>query len=207
MRRLTLASLVPPCLVFAGLVQPLAAEPLNRRDRDYAMSVLHATRKQFVDAVAALPEAQWRFQPAPDRWSIAQVAEHLVATEEFFGTLVRDKLVKAPAQPDQKSAYAGKDVEFVAMIADRSEKAKAPEMLKPTDKSPNRDALLARFRELRDANIRYVETTQDELRTRFMPFGEGQLIDAYQALLLMGAHTERHVKQMREVQADAKYPK
>ena len=35
----------------------------------------------ILDAIAGLSPAQWTFKPAPDRWSIAEVLEHLSHTE------------------------------------------------------------------------------------------------------------------------------
>ncbi|HCO82594.1 MAG TPA: DinB family protein, partial [Arenibacter sp.] len=46
---------------------------------------------------------------------------------------------------------------------------------------------------------------QDDLRNRYqqLPFGT---VDAYQILLFMSGHTERHIKQMEEVMDDEDFP-
>src|SRR5947209_6162535 len=53
------------------------AAPLDQGERDRAMSHLHATRKMFLDSVAGLSDTQWNFKPAPERWSVAECAEHI----------------------------------------------------------------------------------------------------------------------------------
>ena len=47
---------------------------MTQEERDFAMSSLHASRKLFLDAIAGLSDAQWKFKPAPDRWSITAPA-------------------------------------------------------------------------------------------------------------------------------------
>jgi len=44
-----------------------------------------------------LSEAQWNFKPAPDRWSVAQVMEHIAAAEDFIRGMVKEKIMMAPA--------------------------------------------------------------------------------------------------------------
>ena len=42
-------------------------------EKDKTSSYLADTRNALVDAVKGLSEAQWKFKPAPDRWSAAEV--------------------------------------------------------------------------------------------------------------------------------------
>jgi hypothetical protein len=72
-----------------------AGEPLEQGRRDFAMSQLHATRKMFLDATANLTPEQWRFKAAPDRWSIAECAEHIAVSEDFIWAAVQ-KIVAGP---------------------------------------------------------------------------------------------------------------
>ena len=50
-------------IALAGL---LPAQTLQQGERDRAMSHLHATRKQFLDALANVSEAQWNWKPKPE---------------------------------------------------------------------------------------------------------------------------------------------
>ena len=91
------------CRHFAPTAAALAAEPLSQGERDRAMSSLHATRKMFLDEVANLSDAQWTFKPAPERWSIAECAEHIALSEDLLFQLVTEKLMKSPAEPDKST--------------------------------------------------------------------------------------------------------
>lgn len=35
------------------------------------------TRSAVIGATRGLSEAQWKFKPAPDRWSISEIVEHM----------------------------------------------------------------------------------------------------------------------------------
>ena len=172
------------------------------------MSYLHSTRKIFLDSVAGLSPAQLNFKSAADRWSIAECAEHITLTEDGLMDIVKTKILTSPVVPDAETAkLKEKDNQIAKVITDRSQKAKAPEPLVPSHKFSSFDALLAHFRERRDKNIAYVQITQDDLRHHVMPHPAMGPLDAYQWILLLAAHTERHTKQIEEVKSDPTSPK
>ncbi len=183
----------------AALLAPSAT--LSKGERDRAMSELHASRKMLIDAVSGLSETQLNWKSAPDRWSIAEVTEHLALAEDFLFNLYK-QTAASTADPAKTSAV--KDEDFIKSIRSRAEKAKAPEAATPKKTFANTAAALAAFKERRDAKIVYVETNQDaDLRHKFVPnFG----MDAYQVFLMIAAHTERHCDQIAEVKATAGYP-
>ncbi len=185
----------------------LAGQPLTQEERDRAMSHLHATRKMFLDAIDGLSTAQWTFKAAPERWSIAEVAEHIAVSEDSFHQLITQRVLKTPPAPDKKADLANNDETILKQVVDRERKAQAPEFLRPAGRWPNRESLAAAFRTSRDRNIAYVEKTTEELRSHSTPHPAFGLMDAYQWLLTMSAHSERHVAQILEVKADSRFPK
>lgn len=182
-------------------------QPLTQGERDRAMSELHATRKAFLDSVAGLSKAQWDFKPGPDRWSIAECAEHLALSEDYFFDLVTKQLMASPATPGKRGETKEKDALVLKTIPDRSSKRLAPEALQPTHRWPDPETLLAHFKQSRDRTIAYLQTTQDDLRSRFREHRVVGLIDAYQWFLVAAAHTQRHVAQINEVKAAPDFPK
>src|SRR5437867_1547140 len=107
-----------------ALATALAA-PIEQGERDRAMSHLHATRKLFLDSVAGLSDAQWNFKPSPERWSVAECAEHIAVSEDSLFDWLRQAM-KSPADPDKKAAAKGKDELIQRVLPDRSVKAQAP---------------------------------------------------------------------------------
>jgi len=198
------------CLMFALLALPVAAEPLTKGERDQAMSHLHATRKQMLDLIAPLTEAQWNFKPAPERWSIAECAEHITETEPLLRGLVIQTAKNAPLDEAKRAARAAtKEASakhVLSTIADRSKKASAPAEIRPTGRYATKAAVIAEFNKRRDETIRYIETTPDDLRGRFFKGPAGEM-DLYELILMISAHTERHMLQMKEVAATSGYPK
>jgi len=73
-------------LVVALLLTPMVDQTLSPAERDHAVAELESSRKVFLEATSGLSEAQWNFKPAPDRWSIAECAEHIGVTEAFIRT-------------------------------------------------------------------------------------------------------------------------
>lgn len=169
------------------------------------MSELHATRKAFVDLVSAASPAQLSFKPAPEAWSVIEIAEHVTMTEPFLAKLASSGLGK-PADPDKLAQTKGKDQSILATISDRTKKAQAPAMLQPKTSFKSANALIAAFKQARDANIAYLRDTKDPLRACVVDAG-GAPMDCYQVYLMIAAHTQRHISQMKEVMANPGFPK
>jgi hypothetical protein len=198
-------------MVLALLAVPVVAEPISKGERDQAMSHLHATRKQVMDLIGPLSEAQWKFKPGPERWSIAECAEHITETENMLRGLVQQSAKKL-AVDEAKRAAAGAKKEasakaVLAAMTDRSKTATAPGEVRPTGRYATKAALVAALNARRDETIRYVETTEDDLRGRFFQMGSGREMDLYEMILMISGHAERHLLQMKEVTAAAGYPK
>ena len=194
-------------LAFLIAALPASPQALKQVERERAMSELHATRKLFVDAVDGLSDAQWNFKAAPDRWSVAEVAEHIAVSEDLIFSLVTQKLMQSPAEPDKREKVKGRDESILQMLVDRSHKAQAPEQLRPTHRWATRQELVDHFKESRDKTIAYVEHTQDALRDHFFDHPAFGTMDGYQWILLISGHSNRHVLQINEVKADPNFPK
>ena len=115
--------------------------------------------------------------------------------------------MKSPAAPEKKPEAQGKDETILRVMPDRSVKAKAPEFLQPKRRWPDHADLVAHFKQSRDRNIAYIQTTGDDMRSHFMNHPFLKTVDAYQMMLLLSAHCERHTLQINEVKADPNYPK
>ncbi len=195
-------------LSVVALLPALAgAETLTQGERDRAMSHLHATRKMFLDSLAGVSQSQWAYKPAPEVWSIAEVAEHIAVSEESLFALVTKKIMAGPSEPDKKTEAAGKEERLLKALVDRSQKAQAPEFLRPTNRWKTPAELIDHFKKSRDNTIAYVQTTQEDLRSRFAPHPVFQALDAYQWILLISGHSERHILQLNEVKQAAGYPR
>lgn len=180
---------------------------LTKDERDRAVEYLKQTQKDFLASIAGISEAQWKFKAAPDRWSIAETAEHIAVAEQTIWDLVSGKIMKSPATPEKRAEVKGKDEIILTKIPERSRKAQAPEQLKPTGRWATQAALVKDFGATRDKEIAYVAETKEDLRSHFEEHPALKTMDAYQWLIFNGAHCKRHTAQILEVKADPNYPK
>jgi hypothetical protein len=198
------------CLAAAALGQtaPQAApSPLTAQEREAVLKQLQTTRENFLKSIAGLSEKQWTFKPAPDRWSVAEVAEHITLSEGTILGLVQSRLMQSPAAPEKREQVKGKDELILERVPDRSHKAQAPEILRPTGRWANEADLVKEFEQRRAVTIEYVRTTNDDLRDHFFDHPVFGTLDGYQWLLLLATHSGRHTAQIEEVKADPNFPK
>ncbi len=171
---------------------------LTDEERSAAVAELEASRGRLLAAVENVSEEQWRGRQPPDRWSIAECAEHITAAElplsKFFASLPAGEL----PSPEERARIREKD-EFVrTFLRDRTRRDEAPERLRPKGRFSSRAETLRIFEERRAANLAYVRETTDPLRDRFAPHPFAGLIDGYQWILFLAAHTDRHAAQIEQ---------
>ena len=76
----------------------MAAAPISQADREALIKDLERSRMVFLDAIADVrTDAQWNYKPAPDRWSVAECAAHIIAAEQYFRDNIAATL-KTPAE-------------------------------------------------------------------------------------------------------------
>jgi DinB superfamily len=182
------------------------AQDVSQADKERALQYLESTKRGVLEATKGLSEAQWNFKPGPDRWSLAQIMEHLAAAEDMLRGLAQEQVMKSPAVPVRDEAETKKaDESVLTMVPDRSHKAQAPEPLRPTNRFGSAAAAQKHFVESRATTEEYLKSTPG-LRAHLFDSPMGKL-DGYEWLLFTGAHSERHTKQMLEVKADPNFPK
>jgi len=201
-RRL-LAVMVGTAMAFAA-AGSARAQNITQAEKDKAVAVLESSKKGVLEATNGLSEVQWNFKAAPDKWSIAECMEHIAAAEDFIRGLDENNVMKAPAAPGRDTAKI--DAGVLEHVPDRSVKAQAPEPIKPTNRYGSPEASIKHFVESRAITEEFVKTTLD-LRGHAIDGPGGQKLDAYEWVLLIAAHSERHTKQIEEVKANPDYPK
>jgi hypothetical protein len=177
----------------------------TQAEKDKALKYLESTKEGVIDATKGLSAAQWNFKSAPDRWSVAEVMEHIAAAEDFIRGNITQNVMKAPARGASEDVKALDDT-VVAKIPDRSVKAQAPEPLKPTNRFGSPEASLKHFLESRQETEAFL-TSHNDLRDHATDSPMGKKLDAYEWVLFLTAHSERHTKQILEVKADPNFPK
>jgi hypothetical protein len=199
-RRLATFALAAPLLLSLAV----RGQELSQADKDKALQLLETSKKAVLDATKDLAPAQWSFKSAPDRWSIAECMEHIAAAEDFIRGMIIEKVMIAPASHGRDVVTI--DAAILSGVPDRTNKVQAPEPLKPSNRFGSPQGSIDHFLESRVKTEEFLKTTPG-LRDHAMDSPAGTKWDAYEFILLIGAHSERHTKQILEVKADPNYPK
>jgi hypothetical protein len=152
-------------------------------------------------AVDAVPVPLRSQKPAPGRWSVDEVVEHLGKVEQIFFTALSANIesAKAAGLPPEVDAPPLLPDQVRTRLTDRSNPRNAPEPAQPTGTV---DALTglqiieaghARLKDLLESchGLALSTVTHDH---RF--FGT---LNVYQWLELMAGHEGRHTQQIREI--------
>lgn len=184
---------------------------LVTNDLEQARRYFAQTRSRVVEATSGLSDAQLQFKPASDRWSIAEIVEHMAIVQERVLTRILQQLPQGAApEPGRDSQLL--DALVREKIPDRSIKATAPEFIRPTGQVPLHEALERIFANY-ERLISFLESTPglrehilESIPLRVVTNGAYATMDGYQWALAAAAHDERHVRQIEELKASPNYP-
>jgi DinB superfamily len=162
---------------------------------------VEAQRAALLAATAALPEDQWPVRPAPDRWSVSDVFEHLHRVERGSARLVGKLATEARAagHPSETETASLLDCLAEARLTDRSRKFAAPERVAPEGGWSRARALEAVAGSR--AELHATLAAADGLALQGVRHAHARLgdIDLYQWILFIGQHEARHVPQVAEI--------
>ena len=176
---------------------------MTRSEREFLLKNLEEGRDVFLRAFAGLSEAQLRFQPQPDRWSIADCIEHIVLAEDTMYA----KATQGAPNPNGDSLDPEKYERFTDAVVARRRRVDAPELMRPASRFQSADEARQQFLEHRERAIAYARVCSDDLRHLFAMHPLLGEIDCYRFLLLLALHPARHAAQIEEIKSDPAFPK
>ena len=172
----------------------------TKSEQEALVDLLHRTEELFLLALENISADQACFKTAPDRWSIAGIAEHVVSVEEFLLELLRSA---TPSTDESNRVIDGKIHRFAAS---RTRVVRAPQSVHPCGRFADLADSAAHFREVRQRSYLYVQQTAANSRGLRVQHPVAGNIDAYQCLLLLAYHPVRHIGQIDEIKAHPDYP-
>ena len=176
------------------------AQAIKEGDRQRLLAHLDMTEAWLVSELDGLSADQLKFHMTPESWSILEVVEHLAIAEPQYWQRVLDSM-KQPASDKKPEAT---DAGILWYGIDRTNRAKTGEARVPTGKWTDVRDSLGEFRKLRVTIRNYAATTKEDPRSRMLLEGN---MDVYQWLLMISTHSQRHILQIREIKANASYPR
>jgi hypothetical protein len=178
---------------------------IDARERGFVLEQLEASEARLLGLVEGLSPVQWGFREDAERWSIAEIIEHLVVFEGFITAAVTNALA-GPAELEKMALAGAKEPLVLGLAESRDKKLKAREATRPVGRWMDGAELVAEFRKARARTIAFAAETECDLRGHFfshIAFGD---LDCYQWLVVIGQHTWRHGLQVEEILGDVRFP-
>ena len=165
---------------------------------------LDETKENLEESVNNLSEEQLTFKPDEESWSVAQIVEHIVIVEGALKEMLENK-IEDGEDLDLKTEVVLTDDQVVGMITDRSTQIQTQEQFIPTAKFTEADEALEAFNDQRENIVDWLKDSEVDMRNYINEFPFGK-IDAYQTMLFMAGHTQRHTEQIKELKSHPDFP-
>ncbi len=175
---------------------------LSSNEKSKATDYLNCTRDNIIQTVESLDDSQWHFKPAPDRWSIAEILEHVVIGENRVHAILGSMRDAPPAEPGRVNSQI--DEFILAEVPRRSAKFQAAPQGQPSHRWTPAETL-QHFLASRTRTLELLDEAPF-LRGRVVPHPFLGPWDGYQWILAAGAHGARHTDQILEVKGSTGFP-
>ena len=193
-------------LVITGLAGRPSFETISGAERRFLTHHLRESKINLIKSVKDLSEEQLNYKPAPGQWSRKECMLHLAASENEMWKLA-ESVIKQPANEEQRSEITYSDEELLQNFTSPNKKLQAIETClaaRPSAKSA--EEALDEFKQSRNLLIKFSRSTTDDLRDH-VSSRPGQTLDAYQLILMIAAHTQKHIQQIEEIRKAKDFPK
>ena len=162
---------------------------------------------QFIAAVSNLTEAQSNFRPDENQWTIAEIVEHVSIVNDGFLRLTHKLLKEAESAPRPSKA----DLNLGHTSLDENGQQhlgpfQAPDRVRPQGGARIDDSLAKMGVTL--AGLMEIQSRLEavDLSEQMFPHPFLGPINAYQWLVLLGEHEDRHRGQIDRLKATAGFP-
>ncbi len=174
-------------------------------DRKYLLDNLIRSKEEVKEETNNLTKEQWNFKESPERWNINQIVEHIALWEILF---MREISVAWQREPLPTFAHYLPDSLFLDQDPKGLKQNNAMEYTKPfsfaiplgNNEGKNNVTWLT---SLRDQSIEQLKKETKNIRLHYICFGP----NIHQYYMMIFAHTDRHLRQLRKVKANPGYPK
>lgn len=195
-------------LMMAAVVGGLVASPVVAQDARAELAEMYEhNQKALHELVGDLSEAQWNYKSAPDRWSIAEIVEHITVNEQIVNELVHGGLTDMPATEEAVAMAEEIETQVSSTLQDRSQKFQAPDFVQPTGRWAGGEEVMGAFDKARGGMIHFLGMADWDLRRKgaMHPVLQTE-VDAQVWTVITVEHCKRHMDQIREVMDSEGYP-
>ena len=160
------------------------------------VQTLENGREEFLSTVSGLTEAEAQSHPQAGRWSVLECVEHVTTVEErFLGRIEKASREGAPEINRQHEA------DLAVRVKDRTNRAEAPEYVRPASRFSSLAAALDSFQSVRARTIRFAGDNAADLYSLAESHPRFGPLNGVEFLVLMNCHALRHAAQLRELRS------
>lgn len=161
---------------------------------------------RFTAEVAAVTEAQADFRPAAEEWTIGEIVEHVNIVNGGFLRITHKLLRQAEADPKPAPAELNLGGVIVDGSGKQLPKFQAPETVRPKGGVAIADAIAGLQQTI--AGFAEIKSRLDavDLSEQKFPHPAVGPLSAYQWMILLKEHSDRHLGQIERVKASANFP-
>ncbi|MCE9593430.1 MAG: DinB family protein [Planctomycetes bacterium] len=154
-----------------------------------------------LSAWLEVDEELWSLAPGPERWSAAEIVEHVALANHFLSLLARKIAEKsrARAKRGERAPDEPSELRHLDALAGRDFRWRHPEHMTPTG-TPSRSELRERLTQQREQLLGLLDALpagEGALhRIRISVVGDDDRLDLYQLLHFIALHLARHCAQL-----------
>ncbi len=161
---------------------------------------------RFITVVSDLTEAQANFRPDENHWTIAEIVEHISIVNDGFLRITHKLLKESESTP--KPPKADLNLGHTSLDENGAQRGpfQAPERVRPNGGVGIEDSLAKMRASL--AGIAEIQSRLEAVDLSEQTLSHPALgpINAYQWLVLLGEHEDRHRDQIERLKATAGFP-
>ena len=173
---------------------------------DEIYAAMEAEQAKFVGSVSGLTDAQANFCPAPDAWTIAEIAEHLAIVNGGFLRIAHKLLKEAEAAGAAALTNWQMNGVLVGPDGQQPPPFAAPDRVKPQGGQAIADSLtklaetLAGFHEIK------TRLSATDCSAPTFPHPAVGPLNTYQWMIVQAEHLDRHRGQVERLKQTTGYP-
>lgn len=174
----------------------------TEEDRAYLLENLNRTTAALEKEVEGLTVKQWHFKEGADKWSIAQVIEHLgIYERKYYDQRYQTSLLPPEPKLDKNTPSDDFYVEWMS----EEQAHEAPLSAVPLELVIG-DKNWTYFKVGRDRNIEKIKTTDVDFRAYYSYRSKGRRWNIHQLYIILFAHCDRHLKQIKRIKSHSDFP-
>lgn len=173
-------------------------------DRKFLVDNLERTKVEIIKECQSLTSEQWSFKEDSAKWTIGQVLEHLGLYERIFAQEA-DIMLSSTPEP-QLDSVSLPDTSYINWMNDPSPH-KAEWNAEPLGFMKGNDNLTF-FLFGRNHIIDFIKSTRYDLKAHYtFRWGDEKRRSIHALMVVHFGHTDRHLKQIKRIKDNPKFPK